>query len=107
MFSVSPRVAGISQIHERTPLGDLASGDSYRLETAQVHVCLGMDVVIRRIGSGASRAQVGKVVVEIIRSLSVYAVMWKDQRSEMRVCVYVSCKQSTREEQASVCRTRT
>ena len=37
VFSVSPRVADISQIHERTPLGDLAGGHSYRLETAQVH----------------------------------------------------------------------
>ena len=37
VFSVSPRVADISQIHERTPLDDLASGDSYRLEAAQVH----------------------------------------------------------------------
>ena len=43
------------------------------------------DVVIRRVGSDAGCAQVDKVVVEIIRSLSVYAVMCKDQRSEMRV----------------------
>ena len=30
MFSVSPRVADISQVHKRTPLGDLASGDTLK-----------------------------------------------------------------------------
>ena len=37
VFSVSPRVADISQIHERNPLRDLFSGDSFRLEAAHVH----------------------------------------------------------------------
>ena len=36
-FCQSARCGHLSQIHERTPLGDLASGDSYRLETAQTH----------------------------------------------------------------------
>ena len=57
-------------------------------------------MVVRRVGSDASRAQDGKVVTEIIRSLSVYAVMYKDQRSEMRVtsdvCTSVTSNQLTR-----------
>ena len=68
------------------------------------------DVVIRRVGNDANRAQDGKVVVEIIRSLSVYAVMCKDQRSEMRVtsdvCTSVTSNQLTRSKLVYVARAR-
>ena len=68
-------------------------------------------MVIRRVGSDASLAQDGKVVVEIIRSLSVYAVMCKDQRrSEMRVtsdvCTSVTRNQLTRRKLVYVARAR-
>ena len=41
-------------------------------------------VVIHRVGSDASRAQVDKVIVEIIRSLPVYAVMISAKTGEVR-----------------------
>ena len=67
-------------------------------------------MVIRRVGSDASRAQDDKVVVEIIRSLSVYAVRCKDQRSEMRVtsdvCTSVTSNQLTRSKLVYVARAR-
>ena len=76
----------------------------------QARLITSADVVIRRVGSDASRAQDGKVVVEIIRSLSVYAVMCKDQRSEMRVtsdvCTSVTSNQLTRSKLVYVARAR-
>ena len=38
MLSASRRVAGTFQIYDRTPFGDLASGNSYRLTASRVYV---------------------------------------------------------------------